>query len=396
MKINFLCLFMCIWITPFTAVASSLSSLGNCDIEDQEWLNDALNDDNLCNFCIAQVNVYQIGDTTYIGFIADDANCSDALTTIYYCDGTERCKDGGFAGFTECEDWWAANPTLIETLWLQSVDCPCFCPPVFEPVCGTNGITYTNSCFAECDGITDYTTGECEGGFNCDVFSLPWLDSLLTTADLCSFCISEVNVYQQNDTTYIGLIADNVNCADALTTIYNCNYELVCQEGGIAGAQECTALFGELNAIYVQTLWSFEEDCECICPTIYEPVCGSDSLTYGNSCLAECVGIFDYTPGKCDSIVDGLIDIEYSNWQIHQIYPNPITKTLNINFSSQERNLKVEIYTSFGLKLKEKSLTTTSGGIAEEHIDLSNVPTGIYLLQFSSKNRQQTYKIVKN
>lgn len=359
--------------------ATTPLDLGGCDVQNQEWLNDALSDEELCNLCIAEVNVYQIGDTTYIGFIADNMNCADALTTIYYCDGTERCRDGGFAGFTECEDWFAANPVLVETLWVQSLDCPCDCPAIFEPVCGNNGITYSNSCFAECDGITQYEEGECEEGFNCDAFSLPWLDSLLTDGSLCTACIDEVNVYQMEDTTYIGLIGTIENCSDALTLVYNCDYELVCQEGGIAGFTECTAFFGDLSAFYVQTLWTYDEDCGCICPEIYEPVCGVDSITYDNSCYAECAGIFDYTPGEC--VIDNVEDILNSDAQIYEISPNPTSSDVLLHYVSQGKPLRVELFTALGIKVLEKSLPVTGKKESVEILDLSNLGAGIYFIK---------------
>lgn len=38
---------------------------------------------------------------------------------------------------------------------------------------------------------------------------------------------------------------------------------------------------------------------DCICMDIYQPVCGCNNVTYGNSCAAECMGITDYSPGEC-------------------------------------------------------------------------------------------------
>ncbi|MEM6346322.1 MAG: Kazal-type serine protease inhibitor [Bacteroidota bacterium] len=42
------------------------------------------------------------------------------------------------------------------------------------------------------------------------------------------------------------------------------------------------------------------EDQDCICALIYQPVCGCNDKTYGNSCQAECAGITTYSDGPCN------------------------------------------------------------------------------------------------
>ena len=40
-------------------------------------------------------------------------------------------------------------------------ECPCPCPDVFSPVCGGNGLTYQNSCYARAAGVQSLCHGEC-------------------------------------------------------------------------------------------------------------------------------------------------------------------------------------------------------------------------------------------
>ncbi len=40
----------------------------------------------------------------------------------------------------------------------------------------------------------------------------------------------------------------------------------------------------------------------CMCTKQYDPVCGCNQKTYGNSCEAECNGITNYTKGPCSEV----------------------------------------------------------------------------------------------
>ena len=37
-----------------------------------------------------------------------------------------------------------------------------YCLEIYDPVCGCNRETYSNDCYAEKEGITEWTEGECE------------------------------------------------------------------------------------------------------------------------------------------------------------------------------------------------------------------------------------------
>lgn len=115
----------------------------------------------------------------------------------------------------------------------------CGCIQVYEPVCGADGETHTNSGCAECAGVEVACSGECPCG------------------NIACTCIDI--------------------------------YDPVCGEDGVTYGNDCLA---NCEGVPIQC----EGKCPCkkdtcICPKIFAPVCGVDGNTYGNECLAKCAGV---------------------------------------------------------------------------------------------------------
>jgi hypothetical protein len=75
--------------------------------------------------------------------------------------------------------------SLLILIALGSCDEGDACPAVGAPVCGSDGITYGNSCYAEAAGIENYTSGECTDGVVC-------------TANYDPVCGSDGNTYSNS------------------------------------------------------------------------------------------------------------------------------------------------------------------------------------------------------
>ena len=56
--------------------------------------------------------------------------------------------------------------TLFDILLAPQAPEPVACILIFAPVCGVNGETFSNSCFAEAEGVEIAFTGECPVGSN--------------------------------------------------------------------------------------------------------------------------------------------------------------------------------------------------------------------------------------
>jgi len=196
-------------------------------------------------------------------------DCSDKCT----CANTEHapvCGSDGITYINSCFLECVACRTETEITVASEGECPtgeyrrldpgnqskecsdgCLCPWIYDPVCGSDGKTYSNMCRLECAmkcnlDLTMASKGECPTAIKC--------------GKECE-CTKE---------------RDPVCGSDGKTYSNRC----------VLGCEACKTE----TEITVASKGECPRDChdKCGCPKVYAPVCGSDGKTYSNWCVLEC------------------------------------------------------------------------------------------------------------
>ena len=230
----------------------------------------------------------------HVGACEDEPPVVAACETNRDCDAVEYCaKDpAGCDGVGEC----AVRPRA--------------CPRIFDPVCGCDGQTYSNSCVAASSGVNVDYVGECrdepppqgcETNRDCDAVS--YCNKNTGDCDGVGECVAVPRFCTRDFRPVCGCDgATYSNACVAASNGVSIDYVGECEdpvEVGCRTNRDCDA---------VSYCAKDPSDCdgvgECrekpmFCPFNFDPVCGCDGQTYGNACAAAADGVNVASQGKC-------------------------------------------------------------------------------------------------
>lgn len=184
------------------------------------------------------------------------------------------------------------------------------CPTVEQPVCGCNGETYRNACMAlSMNGVTQWRYGPCQQATLCDALNIDF-EAYLTPGiapNVWAFRGIATPAAASSTFSWKWEFGDGkVDDGQTLTHFYSGpGTYTVCLTVGLntPNGLICTktickkiAVGGAVSGACINPAWIHPG---AVCPTVEDPVCGCNAVTYKNECSALNAGVTSWIKGAC-------------------------------------------------------------------------------------------------
>ncbi len=266
----------------------------------------------------------------------------------------------------------------------NQIDPTVFCLAVYDPVCGCDGITYSNACLAEITGgVTSHTSGvcgACVAGFSAskEGTAFTFANESVTTITSYSWDFgdgSPGNLQQNPMHTYA-----QPGWYDVCLTA----------EGLDNMGDQCSDTW--CDSVYA-TDGCIDSSLICVQPSLccdaplFEPVCGCDNVTYDNSCVAALFGgVLESTPGAC--IPSGIADQQTAYTAM--LMPNPAQNVVQLSIEAPAHSGRtITIRNMLGQQMLAAAMPNK-----RITIDIASLPSGIYALDIATNGRPEVVKLM--
>ena len=252
--------------------------------------------------------------------VTDGADAMDAVDGVDAADGpSEPVACGGSSG-VECTSGFYCMYSATDECGVTGATGVCnaipeVCPDIDEPVCGCDGVTYSNKCDASQAGFSVAAPGSCDGpepsllcggteGLLCGPgeFCLYGPDAECGFDNMVGKCVPKPEVCSDIfapvcgcDGTIYGNECEAHAAGTSVASMDFCEGPPPIGECGGMGALSCSedqfCSYPDDDACGASGSFGLCEPVPLFCPTIFLPVCGCDGNQYSNKCMANSVGV---------------------------------------------------------------------------------------------------------